>query len=133
MLFVKKSEKKGLRQYWAVVGIIRAEDWNEGYEEDGRCRSWYDTKLTELVIYDWVEEYRVRKEISEKEEELDDVKDKEWEQERKCEHDRRFNKQGVKKSQNELALIVDKRKELESELKLCRTRLKVFAGPFGNY
>ena len=63
MLFVYRGLKTGIMQNWLVKGICEAAEWNEDDEYEGRIRSWVETSITEFDNYDWVVEYRVRKEL----------------------------------------------------------------------
>lgn len=72
MLFIYKSEKLSLMQYWTVRGICYACDWDEDDEYEGRIRSWIETKIDDLPNTDWVEEKRILKQKEEEELRIDE-------------------------------------------------------------
>ena len=63
MLFVKKREKEENKQYWEIVGICEAKDYDEDLEEYGQIRAWYESKIDNLPEDepDWVELMYARK------------------------------------------------------------------------
>jgi hypothetical protein len=44
-LFIRKGKLVGARQYWDLVGLMRAEDWTDELEDDGRIREWYNISV----------------------------------------------------------------------------------------
>lgn len=70
-LFIEKGKRVGIMQFWNVVSICMAEDWNEDDEEDGRLRAWsksdfYETEADVPKDYpDWVVRARVHKILQE--------------------------------------------------------------------
>ena len=67
MLFIYRDAKISIMQNWTVKAICFADCWTEDDEEEGRIRSWVETKITNLPNDDWVEEERIRREENEKE------------------------------------------------------------------
>ena len=62
MLFVRKREKEENKQYWEIVGICEAKDYDEDLEECGQIRAWYESKIDNLPEEpDWVEVMYARK------------------------------------------------------------------------
>jgi len=66
-LFIEKGVRLGTLQYWNIVGICLAADWNEDDEYDGYFRAWCKTELYEgddvpKDHVDWVrrERWRIR-------------------------------------------------------------------------
>lgn len=70
-LFIEKGKRVGIMQFWNVVSICIAEDWNEDDEENGRIRAWnksdfYETEADVPKDYpDWVVRARVHKILQE--------------------------------------------------------------------
>jgi hypothetical protein len=63
MLFLHKREKMSLMQLWELVGISKADDWDEELEDDGIIRKWLKPFETDMPKGDWVAEQQVRAEI----------------------------------------------------------------------
>lgn len=80
MFFIRESNKFLSMKTWNIVGVCKAEDWNEDIEEDGIIKAWLDTTLTppenEL---DWVEVLRIRQEEEERERKLEIEEQKKYE------------------------------------------------------
>ncbi|MCL2555427.1 MAG: hypothetical protein FWE03_00210 [Firmicutes bacterium] len=128
LLFILKRKLVAYVQNWDVVGIIRADEWCEEKEEDGVYRNWYTTRINDPSEYDWVVEYRIKKELEAVEEKLEEVYKFEFKQERQCEHNRRFDKKNAKKSQARLAETKCVRAELESRKAILKERIKRLTG-----
>lgn len=127
MLFLYRTSKMSVMQNWEVRGICKAVDWSEDAEEDGLIRNWLKSRITNLNCeYDWVEELRLRQAINEIEEVLEKIHEREYEQEKLAEHERRFNQEGAKDAQAQLATIRDERAELEVQRRILRLRLKSY-------
>ena len=129
MLFLYRTTKMSVMQFWEVRGICKEADWSEEAEEDGYIRNWINSRIADLNCeYDWVEELRIRQEKNKLEEELEKIYEREWCQQQCNEHNRRFDKEGTKDAQAQLADIRDERKRLESQLRINKLRLKGYAG-----
>ena len=124
MLFMRRGQKFSLMQTWDVVGIMPASEWNEEDEDDGVYRNWYNTRITAATDYDWVEEYRTRQELEAVEQKLEEVYKLEHKQQRRAEHDRKFDKKTVKKSQAQLVATRSTRKRIESERTVFKERYR---------
>jgi len=62
MLFLYRTAKMSVMQYWDVRGICPAEDWTEDAEEDGKIRNWVESPVTDLPEEDdWAIRARVHK------------------------------------------------------------------------
>ena len=127
MLFILRRQKLGYKQFWDVVGIMPADEWDEEKEEEGVYRSWYNGRITNTADYDWIEEYRLKQELSAIEQKLEEVYKSEFKQSKRAEHDRRFDKKNVARSQNKLDEIISTREELESRRRVLKSKLKAFA------
>jgi len=131
MLFILRRQKFGLMQVWDMVGIMPAAEWCEEKEEDGVYRSWYNGRIAGTAEYDWVEEYRIKQELSAIEQKLEEVYADEYDQEWRAEHDRRFNQKNAKKSQTKLDKIRGTREKLESDQRIFKERHKRFKNKAG--
>ena len=67
MLFIYKGNKFNLMQIWNVAGICESKDWSQELEDDGSIRNWLKATLNTTDKIDWVVDYRINKEIQDKE------------------------------------------------------------------
>ena len=68
-LFFYKGEKFGTMQTWNLAGACLTEDWSEEMEDCGQIRVWLKTILNPTDKGDWVWDERVRRYLTEKENE----------------------------------------------------------------
>ncbi len=62
MLFIYKSCKLSIMQYWDLAGVCLAKDWTQELEDDGFIRSWLKVKIKDIPEQeDWVIRERVMK------------------------------------------------------------------------
>lgn len=60
MLFIYKSNKLSIMQYWDLAGVCLEEEWTQELEDEGYIRSWLKKKIENLPEEDdWVISYRV--------------------------------------------------------------------------
>lgn len=80
MCFIIRGEKVGYTQYWNLVGICRADRWDEDLEEDGVIRGWYTTDINPTGdCYDWVLAKRIQEENEEKERQREEAEREKYE------------------------------------------------------
>jgi len=119
MFFIKRGSRIGAMQIWNVVGINDAYYWDEDDEEEGRYREWYNTSITELPTYDWVEIWRHEQKIKSLEVEFDNA------QERRLEIDEELlGKRGTQKLLQEREQNLRLREQLKSDLRVYEERLR---------